>query len=171
MCFFLTLGIPRQRALPDFAFGRGFELAPTENPTILAGFPAGYTAMLVTSGMCSCGLYAPPRATSSREEHLRRKYAKRGWSEAKIQRAVTQSQSAHPGPSAWSGLRLDLVDALRLTCERAGALAVVVHWYNGDIESERFTLTNTRKCALDELPALAARFAEDEIVLVSSTSD
>jgi hypothetical protein len=140
MCFFLTVAVPaKQVKRIGEVFARGFGTHATQNASVSAALPVGYKARLVTSGMCSCGLYAPPRvaAESDPSARLRSKYEKLGWTEAKIQRSLKQnvastSQQHPPVP----GLRDDVADRLNALCRAAGSVAFLVHWYNGDLESE-----------------------------------
>src|SRR3954447_12403694 len=93
MCFFVTLAVPSQHARRiGEVFARGFQTRPAANASVAAVLPAGYAARLITSGMCSCDLYARPRGAAAPDPaaHLRRKYEERGWSEAKIKRALEQ---------------------------------------------------------------------------------
>jgi hypothetical protein len=164
MCFFLTIAVPEEHADQMFdTFGPGFHLGPTANESVLSALPARYTARVLTSGGCSCDLYVRSGTAddANPSEHLRRKYAKRGWSDAKIARAVEQATQAKP--LTFSGLRKDVIEQLGTLCAAAGGVAVVVHWYTGDVERERFPLV-VQTCARDELPARAANLREDEVL-------
>jgi hypothetical protein len=169
MCFFLTVAVPSQHAdRGSKVFARGFQVFPTANPSAMAAIPAGYVGSLVTSGMCSCDLYARPQEpVSNSTAHQRRKYEQRGWSEAKIQRALDQveaSKSKARLPD--SGLRGDVVRRLQTLCQLAGRVAMFVHWYDGDIETERVLLHHAGSCDCDQLPAKAQVFREDQLLIV-----
>src|SRR5215213_1542275 len=128
MCFFLTVAVPSQHAERiGEAFGRGFQTHPTANASVTAALPAGYAARLVTSGMCSCDLYARPRTADAPDPatHLRRKYEKRGWSEAKIKRALEQAaDNASKTNRATSGFRSDVLTGFEALCRAAGSVAL-----------------------------------------------
>src|SRR4051794_15015277 len=111
MCFFLTISVPEKYfdRIPE-AFGHGFELRPAENTSLLAALPSRHVAYVLASGGCSCDLYACPKSSDQAREHLRRKYAKRGWSDGKIARALEQAahqQQKRSKRVAFSGLRDD----------------------------------------------------------------
>src|SRR5262245_9166657 len=90
MCYFITIAVPAKKVnLVNGIFGQGLNVTPTGNPCVVSALPNDFAAMLVTGGHCSCGLYSAPGP--DRAEDLRRKYAKRGWSGAKIARAVEQA--------------------------------------------------------------------------------
>src|SRR5271156_4822792 len=119
MCYFIGLGLPSPasgRLIEEFE--RGYMLPPTSNASIRAGLPASFQSRLLTSGMCSCDLYRRPGVPSPEPspERMRDRYRKRGWSEAKIDRAISRSR-ARPGAArpGFSGLRADVA---------AGILAV-----------------------------------------------
>jgi len=167
MCFFITIAVPEQHA-PRLAeaFGRGFQLHPTANATILRAFPAKFAARLLTSGGCSCDLYSRPDQSvrAGNDDHLRRKYAKLGWSQSKIARAVAQSKAHKFSPVTFSGIRGDVIERLKSLGTTAGAVAVVAHWYDGEIEQERLSLTQGPQCGYDEFSARATKLLENEVL-------
>ena len=167
MCFFLTIAVPaKQVEHIAGTFGRGFQTFPSANAAVSAALPEGYVARVLTSGMCSCDLYARPGGAVL----LRRKHEKRGWSEAKIVRAIKQAEAAQSkSQPPLSGVRADVVERLQRLCESGGGVALLVHWYDGDIETERFSPSHAASCRCDELPARARALSED-VVLVATTS-
>ncbi|HZN32768.1 MAG TPA: hypothetical protein VFB80_03085, partial [Pirellulaceae bacterium] len=93
MCFFLTVAVPKKFAgRMGEAFGRGFQSCRTANPGITSALPLNFEARLILSGMCSCDLCTRPKRDSvDPVERLRQRYAQRGWSRAKTERAIAQS--------------------------------------------------------------------------------
>jgi hypothetical protein len=172
MCFFLTVAVPAKHAdRISEVFGRGFQTHASTNPSVTAAFPVGYEARLVTSGMCSCDLYARPGAAAASDPaaHLRRKYERLGWSEAKIQRALEQAvASASKLHRPTSGFRDDVTERLGALCRAAGSVAFVVHWYNGDVQTERLPLHRAKPCDCDELRTRAQQLAEDAVLIAST---
>jgi hypothetical protein len=171
MCFFITIAVPAQKAgLVEEVFGRGFHTAPTANASVAAALPAGYAALLVTDGHCSCDLYAAPQSPTGRnpEDHLRKKYAKRGWSDAKIARAVEQGKASGPKNLHTRGLRADVASRLVELCHAAGGVTVVVHWYRGRVETEPLSLKHAEPCDCADLPTRAASLPEDEVLIAAS---
>lgn len=169
MCYFVTIGVPERHAgRIREAFSRGYQLDETKNASVLAAFPPHCAARLLTSGMCSCDLYARPRSPLSgdREQRLRRKYAKRGWSEAKIERAIAEAGVEEQVAMSFSGLAPAVVEGLQALCASAGKAAVVVHWYRGDTETARLSLRQ-QTCELAEFPECAGRLKEDEALIVT----
>ena len=140
MCYFLTLALPSSSVsrLRD-EFQRGFVVLPTSNPAIRRALPGSFELRLLTSGMCSCDLYRepgsqfPPRPS---EDELRARFEKRGWSRAKIERAVSQSLARADGRLSFSGLRADVAARITALAQAEGPLALVVHFYSGAVETE-----------------------------------
>lgn len=171
MCFFLTVAVPAKHVERiGEVFGRGFQTHPTVNATVTEALPAGHEPRLVTSGMCSCDLYARPRAAEASDptSHLRRKYEKLGWREAKIERAIKQSAASaakHNRPIA--GLRDDVTERLVTLCRAACSVALLVHWYNGDVETERLTLHRSAPCKCEELVTRSQQLIEDEVLIAA----
>jgi hypothetical protein len=169
MCYFITLGLPTTAEnLARDEFGRGFMLLPTSNPSIRQVLPASFQALLLTSGMCSCDLYAKPGARSAERstDGLRARYRKRGWSDAKIHRAVQASSKGRTTPVAFSGLRADIAAGV-VSIVRAGVSIVwVVHWYSGDVEAESFTLNGGPRYRGPAFQAAAESLPADTLIWV-----
>lgn len=157
MCYFVTLGV-REKFLEDLeaAFARGYKLSPTENASLNDAFPKGFVLRVLTAGGCSCSLYA-----SRRKDSLREKYLKRGWDEDRIKRAIQQA------PKDDSGLNADVSTRLQTVLNAAGEIGVFVHWYKGDIETERLDVNRTRVRAASGWRSHAAALAENELMLVA----
>jgi hypothetical protein len=123
--------------------------------------------------MCSCELFRvsePPaeEAPQARAARLRRKYAKRGWSDAKVARAIAQA-AVHMRPEqTFVGLRPDVRALLADWSEEIGGLAVVCHWYDVEVAAEMFEVAPG-----PEVPAAAWRegavsLPQDVIVFVKA---
>jgi len=169
MCYYITIAAPTKCATDVSALiDRGLQIHPTRNPAVMASLPDGLTAWILMEATCSCGMYVSPRAPDAptETERLRKKYAKSGWSDAKIDRAVTQSAARHSASQPnWSGLRPDVVALLQRIGTRAGQVAVVVHWYEGGVETEGLSLKRLQSCSLDELALRASALSEDEALI------
>jgi hypothetical protein len=174
MCFFLTVAVPVQHAHRIREVFGGFQTRPTANASVIAALPETYEARLITRGMCSCDLYARPRAAEGSDPtpHLRRKYEKLGWSEAKIQRAIEQAMASAPkSDRPISGFRPDVTECLDTLCRVAGSVALLVHWYNGDVETERLSLGQPLRCDCDEVGARAQSLGEDQVLIAAAGRD
>lgn len=143
MCYFITLAVPSEHVETlRHAVRPSFKPGPVANRSILSLLPQDYETFLLTSDGCSCGLYYPEsasRPSSKSPERLRKKYAKKGWSEAKIQRAIESCDAAYSQREKEVGFSDDVIYALSGLAECVGRLAVFVHWYSGDVETEGVT--------------------------------
>lgn len=172
MCFFLTIGVPGgDVAVLEAAVPRGLAVSLIENQSVLRRLPADYRTYVLISGMCSCGLFMEPARAKKHtaETHaakLRRRYAKLGWSQAKVERAVAQA-SARPEPEQeFVGLRPDVRELLADVAEQVGALALVVHWYDGLIDTEKFEITPGPECDPSALREGLALHSPDVLVSI-----
>jgi len=167
MCFFLTIAVPSKHA-DQIAqvFADRFQSRPTSNASVLSALPQNYAARLITRNGCSCDLYARPQTANSidRAEHLRRKYEARGWSQAKIARAIEQAQ-ATTIQTPTSGLHADVIERIQTLCRSVGSIGSLVHWYHGDVETESFSPTRAQPCSFTQLPVRAQQLNEDHVLL------
>jgi len=95
MCYFITIGIPESKAGDLEEQARpGMSAWRCENSHIMAHLDAGFQGYVLTIGMCSCDLYRSPTDDETMEDTIRRlqeKYRKKGWTEAKVQRAIADA--------------------------------------------------------------------------------
>ncbi|HEV2802287.1 MAG TPA: hypothetical protein VGW12_17575 [Pyrinomonadaceae bacterium] len=134
MCYFITVGVAEEHA--DVLRQRLSDTvgaSPVSNGSILRLLPAGYLTFNL-GGLCSCHLYSGSGAEPLNVEKLRSKYKRKGWSEGKINRAISDKLSAREESS--KGLRPDLREQLCRIAGEAGRLSIVVHFYAGGEESE-----------------------------------
>jgi hypothetical protein len=149
MCHFITVGIPesafdllKEAARPNMTAWL------CENKYVTVHFDAGYHGYVLTDGHCSCGAYTSPLGDDDetpeelerkRRNKLCRKYEKKGWSEAKIERALADATAAwqRSGRHFFVGLREDVRTALARVANEAGLIYVFAHSYDGDVTSER----------------------------------
>jgi hypothetical protein len=64
------------------------------------------------------------------------------------------------------GLTESVTTRLEQLCSDAGGLAVLVHWFSGDIDSEPIKLTKS-SCASRSLADFAAQLREDQLLIAS----
>lgn len=174
MCYFLTLGVAAKCAdVMKNAAPRRYALDLVQNQSVLAQLPSEFQTYVLTSGMCSCGLYnrATKRAADP-GEFQRRKYRKKGWSQARIERAITQAAKHAEAAERKSfvGLHPEAAAIVTDIAKRAGRVAVIVHFYNGDLETESFTLRPSRSITGAELLNSSFPFDEDELIWVTNSN-
>ncbi len=107
MCNFLLVGAPRGILADAARPARDLQLRRISAQSLPGVFPSDLDAFFVTSGQCSCGLYfrsEMPDKVDRREIAYRRK----GWSDAKIRRALAQVDHAEQTHAQTPGLRADV---------------------------------------------------------------
>lgn len=124
MCYFLFFGFPERYRYGDL---------PKHPPHIVltAVVPAsndGTSWYWITSGMCACDLYQPSEKPPKLDQ-MRKRYLKKGWSEAKIERALQSRQSK---PLKRRGLRNDMKLWFSKCALVTGTLHFGVRWVDGD---------------------------------------
>ncbi len=177
MCYFITLGVPEEKAeFFEQHVQRGFHIALIANASVLEEMGHGLRTYLLMSGGCSCSLFSEPHKEAggdpqarqlSMQERLRHKYEKMGWSPSKIERALAQRPKDR-GPKAFVGLRGDVQRFLGELATNVGQLAVLVHWYDEDLQDSRLACKQgavvSPEIALEE----RLRIAADEIIWIKT---
>ena len=144
MCFFITIAVPDQFTdqVRDH-LRSGYGVSKADNRSLSGYLPDDHSMFYVTSGMCSCDLFQEPvdirkSIDKIRSQYAKPKYRKRGWTKAKIERAVQDKiKTMKHGPGGLSlALRHKLSDIVRLT----NSLFIVVHWYSGAIDEESISI-------------------------------
>lgn len=165
MCYLIIIAIPAKMSFTINQFSqshleKNMRLVPTLNNSITQFFQKNTTAFDLVRGTCSCDLYT--RAGTGQTEKLRRKYQNKGWSEAKIQRALADKNMPNP-----SHLRDDVVSFLQSLLNASGRISLFIHWYNGAFDTEPINI----KAQHDEQSsdALANSIPEEVIVHFSLT--
>src|SRR5687767_15023192 len=102
MCVIVTVGIAGFRGDATAPFrAAGFATRPAVNATS-AAMPRNAVRIDVTAAGCSCNFYSgdTPQKSAADPDAERRRYARKGWSQAKIERAIESSRSAHRAKSS-----------------------------------------------------------------------
>lgn len=91
MCRFLTVGLaPASVAAFEQAVRRTLHLSREVNPGIARLFPATDVLFVVTFGGCSCGLDVVRRTAPVARDPRRKRFERRGYSEARIARLLAE---------------------------------------------------------------------------------
>jgi len=169
MCYFITIGLPKLKA--DIILNeipKGLRFVATVNPNIISQLPENYIAHHVVSGMCSCDLFKSSKSNKAEKEResLLRKYKKKGWSEDKIKRALSDHENNIK--KSFSGFREDIISwVTSLVQDLEQPLLLLVHMYSGAVETEEFQVKK-RKIAVEDLVSFHKAFPEDTMVSISN---
>jgi len=155
MCYFLFVAV-QEHALDSFSeelVRRGFSSIETQNRTIRSAFPRECRVCLVTRGGCSCDLRATHGAPFD-EAAEKQKLSRKGWSEAKIARAI---QGRRPSLGPWLA---QLRDTLAATVRDGGKPSLFGKWFSGDPETEMVDVATVRTLSLAEYFSSTAALEE-----------
>lgn len=173
MCHLVTIGIDRAlgSALPEFGNAReGLAVNPSRNPTLAKIFPPNDLRLEITvGGGCSCGLFTG-RATDAEivdlEQAERRRYEKRGWSRAKIDRAIQASRAAHQRDQRGENAHR-FQDAIIALLERTSSVRIFLHTYSGSFETEPVVSKGRTALTRDAYRSNRGSIPEDVLVEVA----
>lgn len=174
MCDFITVAFPKHLG-ELFKNHMPQSLTITEkfsNPTLASHIPTEYVQALITDGSCSCGLFFSQEDVDDAKadfavkdmEKIRKKYQKMNWSNAKIERVLTEiimkeSKRVFSHPELDVGFRKDIRDAISKFVETNSSIYIIVHEYCGQIAEERFRLQGRKNI-------VASRLRSNEYILV-----
>ena len=164
MCYFLTIGFPKQHAEQACdKLKRGYIVSRPSNSSLYDYIPDDHSLFYVTTNeMCSCCLYQEPKDSEQVTERIRKKYNKRGWSKAKIERAIQDHiQAMKDGSNGLiPALRHELVDIVGIT----KSLLIIVHWYSGLVDEEHVTIKSESEISTYDIINDDFAVAEDTLV-------
>ena len=179
MCHFITATLPQNVDTEVVAscfdsHGRGFALI--SDPLVATQLDPGDRYILTTRKHCDCGTSLgtlarsgcrPPVDGDSSAREVA-KLRRRGWSEAKIGRWQSQTENDRTkGKRAvrqctqdaerWIDLLRDLLDS-----GATPRVALLLHWYRGNVESERISIRDRVQVEIHGLdPEKLMRMEED----------
>lgn len=164
MCHFLTIAVP-EKTVPEVPgkFRQKIHFTAHRNRSVTEHAPADWTSFTATSEGCSCDFYRASDDSSDHRSKLAKKYRKKGWSETKIQRALENLKVA---PTRTAGLRDDIVDLTTELAHAFGQVRLSLHWYSGDIETEKFVLRDAGQVTLQDFRAGTTALRDETTITI-----
>lgn len=172
MCYFIAIAVPKQfDQYLQTRLSTEFYLETLSNHSILQMIQCDQVAYWVTTGACSCSLYQNPDAFDKKIARIKKKYyqpkyKKRGWTEAKMQRAIADQLANMQKINL--GLRFDLKTALFDVVKQAKTLSLYVHWYSGDIGKETVPCFSSVAITVDEFVHNEKLVLEDMLIALKT---
>lgn len=175
MCHFVTLIAPTADADAVRAVmeRHGRAAYPIDNPSIRKALRDGERQYLTTRGHCDCGTVLAPRHDTPEafEEKLARdaeRMKRKGWSDAKIARAIENRRKADARPSGggsdslelWNAVLHDLGETLKLPY--AG---LFVRFYSGAIATEAFGASRRQVAKSGQWQDALGSIEHDEVTI------
>jgi len=120
----------------------------------------------VTDGGCSCSIYRGPldRSTQNEHAHWRRRYQRKGWSAAKIERAL---ESKREDRQRRRDAAAEFCGAVEHIIKSGGVVAVLAHGFQGRFAEEQVRILSHTAITLIEYLAGEGRLPEDTVVTVT----
>ncbi len=177
MCHFITLTIDGlgYDALKSYMRERGRDAFQIENPSVRAVLKPSEDQYLTVRGPMSCdcgtGLLRYGGQSQNNDETDLAKLRRKGWSEAKIERAIAQRRNARdsrPAPADTPDFWRDVFEGLLLT-PGTRSVGLLIHSYQGSIASEEFLLSRY-ECHAGDLERVLRDFKEDQLVVFANPS-
>lgn len=163
MCYVVTVGIAGSRGDATATFrAAGFDATPAVNPTS-AAMPRDALRLEVTAGGCSCSFYCGDVRETTDPDVVRRRYARKGWSQAKVERAVEASLSAHRSKSARDDLRSPIVAAIEMLARQGARVFLLAHMFSSGFD-EPFEIVGTTELPLEHYLKTGNYFPADTLV-------
>lgn len=147
MCDLLTYAIPREAADPKATFfiesvDERIYISPFVNEGSGHSYHTQFKSFGITNGHCSCGLVYEGSPQKDQGNALKRKianYRKRGWSDAKIGRAIADQKRTTRTPRfGKTPILEDVAEFLDAEHHRCGTLQFIAHFHSGDFYREHF---------------------------------
>jgi len=164
MCVIVTVGVAGFRGDATAPFrAAGFITNPAVNATS-AAMPYNAIRFDVTVGGCSCDFYRGDTPEKSDPEAARRRYARKGWTQAKIDRAIESSRSAH---AATPRKNLDgrFTEAIELLAKQGARVTLLAHMFSDNFD-EPFEIAGTTELPLGFYVKTGNYFPEDTLVTI-----
>jgi hypothetical protein len=169
MCWLVFVGVSGYRGDPMLAFTeRGFVAEPTDNPSV-AAMGASATKFAIGDGHCACSLYYDTAQTQSEDPQvLRRRYARKGWTASRIERAITAHLTKF---EANEKARLDRNVLPEIVAALTGAKAnvfLLAHSFRGSFDVP-FEISSEERLRAAEFAARGGQFTADTLVAITAT--
>lgn len=171
MCWYVTIGVsPEGAPLVEELASRAGRVAVrrSTNPSMATIFPRRDIRLEVTSGGCSCDLYAPAvRPSAGGWEGQRERYREKGWSEAKIDRAIAardRAKGASIGRTGGIGPERLFREIISQQVAHYRSVRMLAHTYSGPVDKE--TVASETRVQITLLAFLQTGFPPDTLVEV-----
>jgi hypothetical protein len=177
MCYYIALVVRGSDAatIDQVLRKHGRKAKPLANRSIASALEPGEEQFLTTVGHCDCGTALAPATVdhASKRTQQADKLSKKGWSQAKIERWLSDREKAgeraeerrHANTpdsiELWSRIISDLMSAPGV--QQAGLL---LHFYSGDIEEEAIE-PSRETVPLRDFGASVRALHEDQLLMAT----
>jgi hypothetical protein len=166
VCYLISVAVTHPGVdVKSHFYAYDLRAAESGNPTVHEALGT-HGVYDITDHGCSCSLQAYTQGDdeATQRDKLRRRYAQKGWGDAKIERAI--SSSSRTGAASLPSARTRFLTALKALCESSTTVRVLAHDYSGRFDEERFRLGSPFRVSLSAL--VEQPFADDAVLTVHS---
>lgn len=164
MCYFVFVAVSHHghpEVVARFT-ALGFDVVPTSNSEIRSSFNEHDAISVVSHQGCSCDIYA---AKPFDEDAERARYRKKGWSAAKIERALAGRR-----PKTQPVCEL-FKDAFAATVRSCGSARILAHNFKGNVDTESIGSPPLTTITLDHYLSRQGRYPADVVHNVTLSSE
>ena len=161
MCRIVMIAIGKYRGDATAGFrAAGFSADPATNPAA-AALPPDAVHLAITTGGCSCDFYHGDVFPRTDPRVLQRRYERKGWSQAKIDRALAARREATQSRELTLAQRFTAIVG-GLTSDGA-RITLLAHDFRGSFD-EPFEITGSTELPLTYYLRSQNEFPEDRLV-------
>lgn len=166
MCTYIAVAVAGYRGDARQPFKDRDLAAENLTGAFAAKLPAG-THLSITDGHCACSVYPRrPAANSTRDpDDERRRYQRKGWSQAKIDRAIESRRAARAQPSSQPDLAKCFVEAISHLAANGARVTLLAHSFSGGLD-EAFEVAGVERIRIGTFLEKSGEFPEDTLVTI-----
>ena len=166
MCHFVTIGISGGSGSSREIFRtHTLHAEPAANPYVRAAMSGSGELFDITVCGCSCSIYSSSASDGFEEEAERARYARKGWSAAKISRAIASKQTASELRKINSRAQQFSL-CVEAFVQSGARVSLVSHFYNASFAEEVVQVNAQLRMSLGEFLDAQGAFPEDTLVTV-----
>ena len=164
MCIFIAVSVAGYRGDAARAFRERKLVAGPLAAEFGAPLPQDGSTLSVTDGHCACGLFAgTPGPQQFDADDERRRYQRKGWSPAKIERAIEAKRLAHTRPASAN----EHADAFTAAVGELATSRARVTLLASNSDSS-FHVTGKMQLALGDFLASGGAFPQNTLVTIAA---
>jgi hypothetical protein len=157
MCYLALIGTRLGKSDIQKLIGKNspLQVRKVENPSVRNAFRGDHT-YAITDAYCSCFLIEQNQSPTTEQlrEKFRAQYRKKGWPEWKIAGALSDWEASHEGTSqSQADPKNRFFDLLRALAISPRWIALLVHNFSGDFDTEEIIVSGSVKASADALQA------------------
>jgi hypothetical protein len=163
MCVFIAVAVARYRGDAARPFRDRNLVAEPIPAEFDAPLPADGSTLLITDGHCACSIF--PGMSAQKEvdaEEERRRYRRKGWTGAKIERAIEAKRLAHQRPSRTSELAEAFVAAVEELAVSGAHLTLLASDYDS-----AFHASGSARLALGDFVSSRGVFPQNTLISIA----